>query len=398
MVLLRLNLLCQFKVLKVIVVRCCTGLYLLVGGCSQSYPLIEPSLSEKPDWIHHPPEQQNISHLVGISDEFHSQESEARLQARNHATIEFLQECGLSVKYGVEEYGFSSGSRSEVIDERLKAYEERFLHTEGVVQRLKHEASYTEKKTEQPNKTLPIKVTYKVWRLFSISKDECDRIEEETRTKHQAIRDNLNQMVANAQQLAAEGNLHDALKKFKELELEVQKFKWLDVTSIRNEAGQLESTWLNSFSLKVKPEKQILTLNQHLKAFQIQVFFQTNTQTSPTPATSFPLKIKMLQGSWRPIASTLSDQQGISKFDLNQTVGQPISFKAPTTLSLIIQPNIANSNISSYAKQTLLQKQVSHQIIVQKHFSPEPFLDSATGVHLNLNSHKALFNKDSQFK
>ena len=393
---------------------------IVLQGCSTSYPIIEPSQETKPSWTDTtPPNSEGFAYLVGISDETHASEIEARDAARGKAAQLFVKQCRLKIEIFEEYISKFSAKTSAVIDEQKQAHTQSRHQGIGHVGFFRHQESYSQKITSQPSSNGSSHVSYKIWSLFQYPENECEKMIAWNRQREELMRQELNNIlndaknmaeqrqfqealemlktlkqsanqqkiiesspfiskanslkkiwnikwtrqkithaITHAKTMAEQGNLHEALKQLQHARTEAENQIIVDATQMMTEVALLENLWTSSFELQVLPKSQTLLVDSIPKTPRVQAWFIPKQDAQIIPVKSFPLQwsVSFPTKQTSPPKIQNTDAQGIMAFQFHR------KFKRTGDYSFNFQTAIQDSNISFHVKNSLNSKIAIHQI------------------------------------
>ncbi|MEA3397116.1 MAG: hypothetical protein U9R05_06605 [Chloroflexota bacterium] len=137
-----------------------------------------PEGCSKYEWIHHVPKSTNTHHFfVGVSEEKHAAEADAR----NHASIDcisqFARHCGVEIKLYYNYLAVSYGKSSEVTDPTVAMKDSRQHIVDAFVSRLKPR-EYCAQRIEKFSDTSKTESSWKAYVLATVPVDEVQKVKD----------------------------------------------------------------------------------------------------------------------------------------------------------------------------------------------------------------------------
>ena len=182
-------------------------------GCER----IDASAPQKPDWYYAtPPDQGGVSHHVGISRRFVS-EQDALEDAKRSAIKGLVESCGVEVEYFDSFVKTSRGqSTAGAIVEEIGGSSGGKQSAHGYVSGIKASKRYTEK--YRCSSQGMSERSYQAAVLATVPVGECDRVQEWIEGEKERLGKDLDRLIATAARQAEQGDFRSARRMLAEAE------------------------------------------------------------------------------------------------------------------------------------------------------------------------------------
>ena len=154
--------------------------FIFIAGCSTGrVPLADSPLGcSNYKWIHTVPESTDTHHFfVGVSEENHIAEADARNQASIDCISQFARHCGVEIKLYYNYLAVSYGQSSEMTDPTVAMKDSRQHIVEAFVSRLKPK-EYCAQRIENFSDTSKLESFWKAYVLATVPIDEVQKVKD----------------------------------------------------------------------------------------------------------------------------------------------------------------------------------------------------------------------------